>query len=292
MPTENDLRAYINPQPAMSEGAQKAILEKFEVAETYTEDRRGDKRENWIASLRDYSTAVVPELFIIAKPTGWQDRRYADLLSIKDEIHGRGSFILEASSGFRSNDRAQWLKMRDRAYAMLNGAVRKRKSGRPKRSFTDRELEVMQAIMQSRHYTNWDQRRAAMEARGIKPPSRAWCIDKLSRLTANLERLVEVVPADTKFKRAPSKKALQGYIYFVLDGEFVKIGHSTKVMERVRGLATANPRDLALLGSIPGSLQEERALHKRFAQYHEKLEWFRYCEEIDKFIKRSKSKRD
>ena len=62
----------------------------------------------------------------------------------------------------------------------------------------------MQAIMVSRHYNNWDTRKAAMEARGLKAPGRTWCLTELPKLAAKLVSVVEITPAVPKFRKAPS----------------------------------------------------------------------------------------
>lgn len=287
MSTDTDLRAYVNPQPAAPEKAQKLVIESLGRVQTYIEGRHGEARQVWIDSIRPTSTAVVSDLFVLAKASGRKDKRYADLLVAKDDIHGIGSHILEASTGRRSNNKAEWPLMRDRAYAMLDGAVKSGKVGRPARGFTDRELEVMQAIMDSRNYTNWDQRKAAMLARGVKPPSRTWCYEKLPTLTKNLGQIIELQPAP-KYKRAPSRKKLNpaSVVYFVRAGDAVKIGTSIKPMERMQNLDGGNHEKLVLLAIMPGGRKEERALHKRFAEYKlpDKREWFRFNREIDKFI--------
>ncbi len=286
MSTSLHFRAYINPQAALSEAQQKTLVAPLAPSETYTEGRHGSSRQTWIDSLRNRNAALVPELFVLAKVEGGKDKRYADLLLAKDAVHDRGAFLYEASSGHRSDDRKQWAIMRDRAYAMLGGAILSGKRGKPPLGFTDREIEIMQAIMESRNYSNWFERKDAMEARGIKPPGRTWCLEKLPALSANVDKLIEITPPPPKYRRAPSWNRLKppSQVYFIKGGEAVKIGRSTKPYERVTGLATSNHQKLELLATTPGGAAEEKALHKRFAKHHIKGEWFRYCPEIAKFI--------
>ena len=289
MSTEPHYRAYLNPQAALSEAEQKALVDKYAPAATYNQARKEEDRLDWFESLREGNFALVPELFILAKATGSQDRRYADLLSAKDTIHDdRNAVIVEASTGHRSDDRKQWALMRDRAYAMLNGAIKSATAGKPKLGFLDRELELMQSIMTSRHYPNWPTRREAMIARGIKnPPGRTWCLTELPKLTANLGSVVELMPAVQTFKRAPSRRKLnpESQVYFIRCGEAVKIGISIKPYERIATLAAANHQKLELLATTDGGRKDEKALHRKFSAYHIKGEWFRYSAEIDKFIK-------
>jgi T5orf172 domain len=67
-------------------------------------------------------------------------------------------------------------------------------------------------------------------------------------------------------------------IYFIstADKGSVKVGYTSKpVEERLRSLQTAHSRPLKLIGTIPGSLIEERSIHQELAAYHEQGEWFR-----------------
>ena len=276
----------MNPQAALPEAQQKALVAPLTPSEVYTEGRHGKTRQDWIDSLRDGNGALVPELFTLAKVQGGKDKRYADLLTAKDAVHDRGAFLYEASSGHRSDDRKQWAAMRDRAYAMLDSAVRQGKKGKPKLGFTDHELQVMQAIMESRHYQNWFDRKDAMEARGIKPPGRTWCLEKLPKEAERVGKIIEITPAPPKYKRAPSKAKLNApsQVYFIRCGEAVKIGRSIKPYERIAALSGASHQKLELLATMPGGSSEERAMHRKFAAYGIKGEWFRYSAEIAKFI--------
>lgn len=72
-------------------------------------------------------------------------------------------------------------------------------------------------------------------------------------------------------------------VYFVTDGEFVKIGR-TNGSERKRraGYQTGNPKPLTLLAVIPNA--SEAALHAMFASNRVRGEWFEMCPEIDAFL--------
>lgn len=54
------------------------------------------------------------------------------------------------------------------------------------------------------------------------------------------------------------------YVYFVQSGEFVKIGVSRCVRDRVETLESASPLDLRVLLLVPGDVQLERHLHRCF----------------------------
>jgi hypothetical protein len=66
-----------------------------------------------------------------------------------------------------------------------------------------------------------------------------------------------------------------GWVYFIRAGEHVKIGWSRNPKARRDTLATASPFDLEIIGQVPGTEDDERALHGAFAHLHVKREWFR-----------------
>lgn len=66
-------------------------------------------------------------------------------------------------------------------------------------------------------------------------------------------------------------------IYFVQAGDTgnIKIGYTAGSAEkRVAQLQTGNIFDLNLLGTIPGSMEDEKAIHRELAQYALRGEWF------------------
>lgn len=268
------IRAYINPQPALSEAEQKALVSRYEPDATYTESR-GEPREAWIASLREGNAALVAELFVLAKATGRKDARFRDLMIARDEIDDAEAFILEASTGHRSDDKAQWKLMRERAEEMLGGAVKAGKVGRQPHGYTPDELAAMRAIKDSRAFGNWKAREDAIILRGIKAPGRTWFYEKLPTLTDHLARAIE--PAK------PRRKKPQ-LVYFIQSGNTVKIGLSASPKERLANMAVGNHADLKLLATATGGMRRERAFHKRFADDHIRGEWFELSPAIKKCI--------
>lgn len=70
------------------------------------------------------------------------------------------------------------------------------------------------------------------------------------------------------------RRGVQGYVYLITDGEYVKIGYSVNPPKRVAELQTGNARVLSLLGTIKGTEQDERALHAKYAHLNVLQEWF------------------
>lgn len=77
---------------------------------------------------------------------------------------------------------------------------------------------------------------------------------------------------------AANTRLIPGYVYFVLcrDKDAVKIGFTNNLQARLRHMQTGNPSELELLAAIPGSMVQEKALHRKLAIYRLKGEWFRH----------------
>lgn len=75
-----------------------------------------------------------------------------------------------------------------------------------------------------------------------------------------------------------------GYVYFIEteDSQFIKIGYSTKPVNRAAQLGTLMP--VRLLGCLPGSRGTEKWLHQRFAAEHKIGEWFHSSTELRNLI--------
>jgi Meiotically up-regulated gene 113 len=98
----------------------------------------------------------------------------------------------------------------------------------------------------------------------------AW-IAKVSRVVARVEDF-------------PDKENPTIYIVSGASGRFFKIGFTNSIEDRLRSLQTASPEPLHLHLAIPGSLDKERELHRRFAVHRAQGEWFKRCEPILQFI--------
>lgn len=77
--------------------------------------------------------------------------------------------------------------------------------------------------------------------------------------------------------RLPEQKGkkVTGYVYFVQSAAGpIKIGYSKDPQERIKDIATHNPERLFLLACTPGSLTDERRIHKVAKPYRIRGEWY------------------
>lgn len=90
--------------------------------------------------------------------------------------------------------------------------------------------------------------------------------------------------------RSP-RPATTSSVYFIQTGVYdddpIKIGVAYSVATRLSQLQTGSPWELRLLGTIPGGVAEESALHKRFSHLHIRGEWFEGASELLSFIAES-----
>jgi len=75
-------------------------------------------------------------------------------------------------------------------------------------------------------------------------------------------------------------------IYFVTQGQYVKIGFTDKILRhRISQLNVSSPDLIYAIGYIKnGNLELEKQLHKRFANLHVHGEWFEANIELIQFI--------
>ncbi len=74
-------------------------------------------------------------------------------------------------------------------------------------------------------------------------------------------------------------------IYFIECVGRIKIGFTRSAVERrMSEIATSAPDRLKLIGTIPGTITEEKALHVKLARYCTNGEWFVDCTEVRKAI--------
>ena len=73
-------------------------------------------------------------------------------------------------------------------------------------------------------------------------------------------------------------------IYFIQNGDTVKIGYAANPDQRVASLRSSSPHVIRVLGVMEGSPGDERALHQMFAQHRIRREWFKWCGDIQDYI--------
>lgn len=120
-------------------------------------------------------------------------------------------------------------------------------------------------------------------------------MDDVKRRAAEITGLMD--PVDQEKYRTLIKEGYPGVteeVYFLqMDNAdaYVKIGYSNNINGRVADLQVSSPYDIVLVDRLPGDRELERNLHRRFARYRVRGEWFRPSQEIFDFLKQTRQSR-
>jgi hypothetical protein len=79
---------------------------------------------------------------------------------------------------------------------------------------------------------------------------------------------------------------VQRHVYFASNASRIKVGIARNVQARLRAIGRHLPEPIELLGSVPGSFELERAIHRRLGEHRINHEWFRDCLSVRALIKR------
>lgn len=73
---------------------------------------------------------------------------------------------------------------------------------------------------------------------------------------------------------------MSGSVYFVTDGDAIKIGFAKNLRERLRLLQVSHHFPLFLIAAISGTRNDEAMLHGRFSDLRLRGEWFQISSKI------------
>jgi|SRR5262245_3906834 len=76
------------------------------------------------------------------------------------------------------------------------------------------------------------------------------------------------------------------YIYFLSDGELVKIGRAVNVIARLRAMQTSHPKPLTVLATMLAHIKFEEVIQRKFRHLRVTREWFRPNADMHDFIRR------
>ena len=73
-------------------------------------------------------------------------------------------------------------------------------------------------------------------------------------------------------------------VYFIKQGEYVKIGFTNRFKARLNQLQVSSPIKLEVLGIIDGDKSDEERFHQKFKHIASTGEWFMHCDELKSYI--------
>ena len=93
---------------------------------------------------------------------------------------------------------------------------------------------------------------------------------------------IERMKALANGEREPSRP--ETVIYFVAVRGFIKIGVTQDWRSRLSGLQSSNPETIEILALLVRPQIYERTMHRKFAAFRVRGEWFTDCKEIREHI--------
>lgn len=116
--------ALINPVPGLPEAEQRALLGKYQPAESFTVDKDGTL-EQFIGLARPPRVILVAYVALLAEQRGDKSSRSDSMVAAKVAIHRRGTYIQEADG--RRSDK-HWRTMKPAGCRMCGRLAQGRKS--------------------------------------------------------------------------------------------------------------------------------------------------------------------
>lgn len=92
------------------------------------------------------------------------------------------------------------------------------------------------------------------------------------------------VPSYLRNQPKPAPHEYTPHVYFVQDGDAIKIGTAVNPPSRFKSLQVGNPRELKMLGYYRCPQTDEGKLHKQFLSHWIRGEWFRDNPELRALI--------
>lgn len=74
------------------------------------------------------------------------------------------------------------------------------------------------------------------------------------------------------------------HLYFITDGEHVKIGRANNVYQRVINLQSGNPRQIWLTDVFKDKGYKEQELHRKLERFRKSGEWFWLSDEVERIL--------
>lgn len=262
------------------------------VSVVYMDDgRSAETLDEFIRALRKGDVAVVLWLCLLADPIGNIGVRRNDLKTTMAEIEKKGATIWELGSDLRSSDPEQRDKMIAAAWAGLALArmpVAERQ-GRPKKWTDPAERKIIWDEWNNpKHKSNGAAAEAATKKLKKKvTPHTMWRICyEMRKETGDIGRYSGGSGRKAGW-RDPGWNKHKSQVYFVryADSDRVKIGVSEGINNRLSSLGGGTPEKITLMATVSGDRRAEARLHKKFARYRIKGEWFRLEGKLAEYIK-------
>jgi hypothetical protein len=237
----------------------------------YVEGDGPETLEALIGALRKNDVVYVVRLHFLAAPKAKRmDRPRLSLWSAVRGIEAAKASIFEIETGRSTLNQGERDAMIEEAIEQITHSGRSPRKrdlpGRPPKVFSDDVIDAARRVWENRKIVTWGE-----------------VAEKLPKGFA-LHRAYKMFGARGSAKEV--EQSTPQHVYFVRAGRSkrVKIGTTANIHGRLRGIKHPLIGGLRLLGYVDGGYAKENEMHRRFAEYRIKGEWFRLEGELEKFI--------
>ena len=120
-------------------------------------------------------------------------------------------------------------------------------------------------------------------------PLLIWDGRRAERIERDMRRVKRIEREAKQIERQAPRASGLGYVYIIRSSDNpnrIKIGYSQDPLRRLKTLRGSSADIPTLYATAPGTIQMERMLHVKFAQYrlNPRYEWFEFSPEIREFV--------
>lgn len=293
-PVKQTIRAFVRELPGLSAAKQEAAAAEAGNPVFYP----FEQREAWLRSLGTGQTGWVWRLSLLAAKAGGEFRPSTDFTMLVAELTRRiqlGARLIEGETKVSSDDWPAMMKALCRAADQVSAGRRLSALQASKMGERGRAIMVANSAASVIKRPEIAAHLTAIKAiwRSAEYPHRDAAADAINSYLRE-RQLSPLGSAATLFRvfggrglRKDAKKPdRESWVYFIRLGtsKKVKIGKSFRVDRRMSSLKHPLLGKLTLLAKVPGGHHEEKAFHKRFAQYRINGEWFKLEGELAEFV--------
>ena len=261
-------------------GTVVQLMYAFLLADPARKRQRGGLKaefERAVSVLVDEKKAVIMDV-LTGLSTETKDKRRAFTLSAFDQIR-------RSSQGKQSHENGKLSRGRPKRWANpeFRQIIWREWHSNAHATNTEAADEASRQMGQRiTHYVMWRIVNEMREENGLKGKGASG-----RRPNSAAAALATAVGKPDPSRPLPKARVPKGAVYFIRNGarDRVKIGFSEGHEGRFRALQSASSDVLTLLGTVPGTMKTERRIHRKFAEYRERGEWFRVEGELARFLK-------
>lgn len=96
-------------------------------------------------------------------------------------------------------------------------------------------------------------------------------------MTTSTDRLSSIVKYTQKLDKLRETRRKSGFLYLLRSGQYIKVGITVDMVDRLKSYRTHNPIDMEVIVSIPMTMKKARRLEQwilgKYAMFAHRGEW-------------------